>query len=82
MKYGENEYDPATQSFLKNGEFQKGICFLKTMMIPLLKGNPYLEKAVLTGILSSAKSSMLSGLNNLKHFNLTDENFTGYYGFN
>ena len=45
-----------------------------------LKGNPYLEKGVLTGVQYIAQSGMLSGLNNLGKFNFTDAKYAQYYG--
>ena len=45
-----------------------------------LKGNPYLEKGVLTGVQYIAQSGMLSGLNNLGKFNFTDAKYAQHYG--
>jgi len=45
-----------------------------------LKGNPCLEKGVLTGVQYIARSGMLSGLNNLGKFNFTDAKYAQYYG--
>ena len=45
-----------------------------------LKGNPCLEKGVLTGVQYIAQSGMLSGLNNLGKFNFTDAKYAQYYG--
>lgn len=35
-----------------------------------LKGNPYLEKALLTGVTRVSRESILSGLNNLQTYDL------------
>lgn len=80
IKFGRNEFEG--NKFKENGDFQKAISFFKSIMSPALKGNTNLEKGVLTGVLSSAQSSMLSGLNNVKHYNLMNNKFAGYYGFN
>jgi hypothetical protein len=45
-----------------------------------LKGNPWLEKGVLTGVLYIALSGMTSGLNNLCKFNVNDAKYAQYYG--
>ena len=46
-----------------------------------LKGNPYLEKGVLTGVQYIAQSGMLSGLNNLGKFDFTSAKYAQHYGF-
>ena len=51
-------------------------------MSPALKGNDFLQKGVLTGVFNSAKSSMVSGLNNVQHYDLMNNTFAPYYGFN
>ena len=47
-----------------------------------LKGNDYLEKGVLTGVQYIVKSGMLSGLNNLSKYNITNFKYSQYYGIN
>lgn len=80
IKFGKSEFKE--NKFKENGDFQKTISFFKSIMSPALKGNVNLEKGVVTGVLSSAQSSMLSGLNNAKHYNLMNNKFAEYYGFN
>ena len=46
------------------------IAFMRGMFGAALKTNPYLERAVITGILRVAKESLFSGLNNLKVYSL------------
>ena len=46
------------------------------------KGNPYLEKGVLTGEQYIVKCGMLSGLNNLSKHNITCRQNSKYYGIN
>jgi len=46
------------------------------------KGNNYLEKGVLTGVQYIVQSGMLSGLNNLSKYNITNKKYSQYYGIN
>ena len=46
-----------------------------------LKGNPDLDKAVLTGIQRIAKESIFSELNNLSVYTVIDERYASYFGF-
>ncbi len=40
--------------------------FFRNMLSSALKGNPYLEKSLMTGILRVSKNELLSGLNNIE----------------
>ncbi|MBL8677261.1 MAG: AAA family ATPase, partial [Alphaproteobacteria bacterium] len=46
-----------------------------------LKDNPYLFKAVLTGILRVSRESLFSGLNNLKVYSALHPQFSPFFGF-
>ena len=46
-----------------------------------LKTNPYLEKAVITGILRIAKESLFSGLNNLLVYSFLEPQYREHFGF-
>lgn len=45
------------------------------------KGNPYLEKALITGVFRIAKANLFSGLNNLSEYGISDIKFSRHYGF-
>lgn len=55
--------------------------FLRKMLGDALKGNPCLDKGLMTGILRLSKNHMLSDLNNLKVYAALDEKYSQYYGF-
>lgn len=56
--------------------------FMKNLFSAALKGNSYLKKGLMTGILRISKASMLSGLNNVKtHALLDDKRYKEYFGF-
>jgi len=74
-----DEYDQPIISAHMNGFFREGISFYRNFLSSALKDNPYLEKAVLTGILRVAKESIFSGLNNLYVDSILKNNIN-YFG--
>ena len=46
-----------------------------------LKGNDFLEKGVVTGILRVAKASLFSGVNNFGEDSILDEDYAQHFGF-
>ena len=88
-----DEYDTPLVTAHSEGYYKEAIFFFRNFLSAALKGNPYLELAVLTGILRVTKESIFSGLNNLavstildnefNHFGLTEEEveeLLKYYG--
>ncbi|MBP9726701.1 MAG: AAA family ATPase [Gammaproteobacteria bacterium] len=76
-----DEYDsPLTHAYQHNflDELSN---FMRNMFSAALKGNPYLEKGLMTGILRVSKNELLSGLNNLKIYSLFDNRYSQYFGF-
>ena len=56
--------------------------FEKAFLSAGLKGNPYLEKALVTGVMRVSRESMFSDLNNIKTFDVfEDETYKFDYGF-
>ncbi|MCJ8343729.1 MAG: ATP-binding protein [Cetobacterium sp.] len=78
-----DEYDTPLVTAHNQGYYNEAIFFFRNFLSAGLKGNPYLEFSVLTGILRIAKESIFSGLNNLvvdtvltndfKYFGLTEK---------
>ncbi|MBS0185223.1 MAG: AAA family ATPase, partial [Proteobacteria bacterium] len=52
-----------------------------SLLSKALKGNDYLEKGVVTGILRVAKANLFSGLNNLVEDSILDETYAEHFGF-
>ncbi len=76
-----DEYDvPLAKASLKQ-YYQEMISVIRRMFAQGLKTNPYLEFAVLTGCLRVSRESVFTGLNNLKVFTITDDQFSSYFGF-
>ena len=76
-----DEYDnPVNNAF--NRDFYAGVMgSLRRFYSLTLKGNPYMNFAVVTGVMQIAKESIFSGLNNLAVDNIFSNNFDERYGF-
>ena len=56
--------------------------FMTSLISSAVKGNEYLEKALLTGVMRISHESMFSGLNNIVTYDVfTDDVYTSDYGF-
>lgn len=76
-----DEYDTPLTSAYEHKFLEECSEFLRNMLSAALKGNPYLKKGLMTGILRVSKNSMLSGLNNLGTYTLFDRDYQQYFGF-
>ena len=76
-----DEYDTPIQAAYLYGYYEPMILFMRNFLGSALKNNPYLHKAVLTGILRVAKESLFSGLNNLEVYSLLKQKYAPYFGF-
>lgn len=76
-----DEYDTPIQSSYLQGYYRPLVDCFRNLFGAALKTNPYLERAVITGILRVAKESLFSGLNNLKVYTLTNSHYGQYFGF-
>ncbi|SEH22134.1 AAA family ATPase [Selenomonas sp. KH1T6] len=61
-----DEYDSPIQAAWDNDYYPAAINFMRNYLSSVLKSNPHLDFAVLTGVLRIAKESIFSSLNNLK----------------
>ena len=57
------------------------VAFTRSMFNSTFKTNPYLERAVMTGITRVSKESIFSDLNNLKVVTATSEEYADCFGF-
>ncbi len=76
-----DEYDTPIHSAFLHDYYSEMIALIRGLFGTVLKTNPYLEKAVITGILRIAKESLFSGLNNVKVYTLLDREYADYFGF-
>ena len=76
-----DEYDTPFMSANAGGYYDEVRELLKGILTTSLKGNPYLEKAVLTGVQRVAKENIFSGLNNLIVCTVRDRAYADCFGF-
>jgi hypothetical protein len=76
-----DEYDTPIQSGYAHDYYDKVIEVMRHLFSASLKSNPYLYRAVLTGILRIARESLFSGLNNLKVYSVLNRKYSEYFGF-
>ncbi len=76
-----DEYDTPIQSGYVHGYYPNIVEFMRHFFGAGLKGNPYLHRALLTGILRVSKESLFSGLNNLEVYSLLRSEYSQYFGF-
>lgn len=76
-----DEYDTPFISANSGGYYNEVRDVLTGMMRSAMKGNPSIEKALLTGIQRVAKESIFSGLNNLVVCTVRDSDYEDCFGF-
>ena len=76
-----DEYDTPMQEAYTYGYWEKFVLFTRSMFNSTFKTNPYLERAMMTGITRVSKESIFSDLNNLKVVTTTSEQYTDCFGF-
>lgn len=76
-----DEYDTPMTSAYSEGCYNELRQFFTALYGSALKGNPYLDKALLTGIQRIAKENIFSGLNNLVICTVNDKAYRQYFGF-
>ncbi len=75
-----DEYDTPIHQAYAHGYYKECIGFMRGLLGSALKGNPSLERAVLTGILRVAKESIFSGLNNVRVCSILSTAFERSFG--
>ena len=76
-----DEYDTPMQEAYINGYWKEMADFIRSLFNSTFKTNPYLERAIMTGITRISKESIFSDLNNLTVVTTTSEKYSGYFGF-
>ncbi len=76
-----DEYDTPMQEAYVSGYWEELTAFMRSMFNAAFKTNPYLERAVMTGITGVSKESMFSDLNNLRVVTTTSEKYADCFGF-
>lgn len=76
-----DEYDTPMQEAYVNGYWDQLASFMRSLFNSSFKTNPYLERAIMTGITRISKESIFSDLNNLKVITTTSDEYAQYFGF-
>ena len=76
-----DEYDTPMQEAYVNGYWEDLVAFIRGLFNATFKTNPYLERAVMTGITRVSKESIFSDLNNLEVVTTTSEKYMDAFGF-
>ncbi len=85
--YGQNviilldEYDTPMQEAYVNGYWDEIVSFMRNLFNSTFKTNPFLDKAIMTGITRVSKESIFSDLNNLEVVTTTSEKYSDVFGF-
>ncbi|MBD5489809.1 MAG: AAA family ATPase [Lachnospiraceae bacterium] len=76
-----DEYDTPMQEAYVNGYWEEVVAFTRSLFNAAFKTNPYLERAIMTGITRVSKESIFSDLNNLKVVTTTSNEYGTVFGF-
>lgn len=76
-----DEYDTPMQEAYVGGYWDELAAFTRSLFGATFKTNPYMERALMTGITRVSKESMFSDLNNLKVVTITSEKYADCFGF-
>ena len=76
-----DEYDTPMQEAYMGGYWDELVAFIRNLFNYAFKTNPYLERAIMTGITRVSKESVFSDLNNLKVVMTTSEKYADSFGF-
>ena len=76
-----DEYDTPMQEAYINGYWDELAAFIRNLFNATFKSNPYMERAIMTGITIISKESIFSDLNNLEVITATSEKYAECFGF-
>ena len=76
-----DEYDTPLQEAYVNGYWEKLVGFTRGIFNAAFKTNPWLDRAIMTGITRVSKESIFSDLNNLTVVTTTSRKYEDCFGF-
>lgn len=76
-----DEYDTPMQEAYAGGYWSELVSFTRSLFNATFKNNPYLERAIMTGITRVSKESVFSDLNNLEVVTTTSDKYEEVFGF-
>ncbi|WP_300664282.1 AAA family ATPase [uncultured Acetatifactor sp.] len=76
-----DEYDTPMQEAYVQGYWEELVFFTRSLFNATFKTNPYIERAIMTGITRVSRESMFSDLNNLEVISVTSGKYGNVFGF-
>lgn len=76
-----DEYDTPMQEAYIDGYWEQLVDFTRSLFNSTFKTNPWLERAIMTGITRVSKESVFSDLNNLEVVTTTSDKYAACFGF-
>lgn len=76
-----DEYDTPMQEAYVDGYWEELVSFTRSMFNSAFETNPWLERAIMTGITRASKESVFPDLNNLKVVTTTSDEYATSFGF-
>lgn len=76
-----DEYDTPMQEAYINGYWEELTSFTRSLFNSTFKTNPYMERAIMTGITRISRESIFSDLNNLEVVTTTSSKYADCFGF-
>ena len=76
-----DEYDTPMQEAYVDGFWDELVAFTRSLFNASFKSNPWLDRAVMTGITRVSKESIFSDLNNLEVVTTTSNKYADAFGF-
>lgn len=76
-----DEYDTPMQEAYVEGYWEELVSFTRSLFNASFKTNPFLERALMTGITRVSRESVFSDLNNLLVITTTSRAYADYFGF-
>ena len=76
-----DEYDTPMQEAYVNEYWENLVSFTRSLFNSTFKTNPWLERAIMTGITRVSRESMFSDLNNLEVVTTTSDKYATAFGF-
>ena len=76
-----DEYDTPMQEAYVDGFWEELVAFTRSLFNSTFKTNPYMERAMMTGITRVSKESIFSDLNNLEVVTTTSGKYATAFGF-
>ncbi len=76
-----DEYDTPMQEASVDGYWEEFVAFTRNLFNSTFKTNPWLERAIMTGITRVSKESVFTDLNNLKVVTTTSDEYAVSFGF-